>query len=364
MKESTSIDLAIIGAGVVGLSIAKVIQSTFPNWQIALFDKMPYLAEHSSGRNSGVLHAGLYYENESLKKRLCLRGNELWKEWSRELGLTVNNCGKYITGRGPDSSRLKTLFDRALTNGATVRWASSQELEEMSRYVKADRAFFSENTSIVDPSDLMNKLLRLVESKDIPVLFNHELIDLKKKGSIFELEFLEYTVKSKIVINCSGLGAVDIRKMLGLSDLTNRYVKGSYVKLRTSFYSKSLLYTLPLNGLLGLGVHSCIDSDETVKFGPNAVEGISEIDYAISEEACEGLKDEVLKFFKTSKSDLTADFSGIRAKVQYGGTDYQDFWIQSPIENYIECCGIDSPGLTSAPAIGEYVVKKYLAINN
>lgn len=354
MSVTTSIDVAIVGAGVIGLSIAKVLKTSFPHWEIALFDKMPHVGEHASGRNSGVLHAGLYYPQDSLKKRFCVEGLARWNEWAQDIGTEILHCGKFITAEKVDEKRLINLYQRALNSGVELRWASDEEIKSLKDFVKLDLAFFSTQTSVVDPSELLSRLQQRVESLGVHLLLQHEVLGIKQESSKYRLHFTEYDVQSKYLINAAGAGAISLRKLLGLKDLEDYWVKGAYLKTFKSFYHQSLIYTLPLENLKGLGVHTCIDFDGTVKFGPNAID-CHQIDYSLSEEEVASLKKEVLDKFKLSEADLHIDYSGIRSKIRFKGESFADFWIKTPFTNYVELCGIESPGLTSAPAIAEYV---------
>lgn len=356
MRENVSIDVSIIGAGVIGLSIAKVLKSKFPQYEIAVFEKMPFAGDHASGRNSGVLHAGLYYQRESLKKKLCLEGQALWQEWAKELSLEINHCGKYILARKEDEKRFFDLFEKAKNNGANVAIVSEKKIDELNQFVDADFAFFSSSTSVVDPSAIIKSLEQNVISSDVMLLYNHDVRRISKKRDGYLLELNELDVHSKYCINAAGAGAISIRKQLGLTNLTSELVKGHYLKTFSRFYSDSLLYPLPEDGLKGLGIHTCIDFDGTVKFGPDT-ENCDEINYNFTREYESMLKEEVSRSFKISKDKLHADFIGIRSKINNNGELFSDFWIESPLENYIELCGIESPGFTSAPAIANYILK-------
>lgn len=358
MTERVSIDVAIVGAGIIGLSIAKVLKFKFPNYDIALFDKMSYVGDHASGRNSGVLHAGLYYPKNSLKKKLCIEGQRQWVLWADELGIEIKKCGKYIVATLDDTENFLDLFEQAKSNGAEVELVEQKKLEEINKFVQADLAFFSSRTAVVDPSAVLKSLERTVVEKEVMLLLNHEVRNIKKQSDNFLLEVNDLEVESKYVINAAGAGAVAIRELLGLSGLRRELVKGHYLKTFSKFFNSSLLYPLPEKNLKGLGIHTCIDFDGTVKFGPDTVD-CSEIDYKFDKEHEQSMKEKVSKAFKIDSNKLHADFVGIRSKLIKGGQSYSDFWIESPLANYVELCGIESPGLTSAPAIANYILKYF-----
>jgi len=189
--------------------------------------------------------------------------------------------------------------------------------------------------------------------KDVPLLLGQKVENLNR-----DLEFTvgEDHFKAEVLINCGGLKGVELRSQLGLADLENNWVKGRYLKLNKKYYNDSLIYPLPEAGLKGLGVHTSFDLDGIVRFGPDTFD-ISEIDYKVEDDALEAMWQAIQKTFKgIEKTDLSLDYAGIRAKIK--GND--DFLIQSPISGYIECLGIESPGLTASPAIAQHVVNQIL----
>jgi L-2-hydroxyglutarate oxidase LhgO len=354
MQERVDVDILVVGAGIVGLAIAKVLRESFPHKEIVVIDKMAYLGEHASGRNSGVLHAGLYYPNNSLKKQLCLRGNELWREWASQINTTINPCGKYILATKDEQKAFEQLMQRARKNGAEVELVAERQLTEITPFSPASFAFFSPNTAVIDPSDTIKKLGQYVESLGVMLLLNHQLTEIKREDGGYSCWVNDFIVSSKVVINAAGAGSIKLRKQLGLKDLELRLVKGHYLKTFSTFYNQALLYRLPEKNLTGLGIHTCIDFDGTVKFGPDTQE-VESVDYSLDEQYIERMKEQVVEKFSISQDKLHGDFAGIRTKIKLSGKLYSDFWIKSPLPQYIELCGIESPGLTSAPAIAEYL---------
>lgn len=360
MRSDNYIPTIIIGGGIIGLTIARELLRC-GNSDFCILDKAPYLGDHSSGRNSGVLHAGLYYPKDSLKKKFCIRGLKLWREFCTENNLFYQNCGKYIFTTLDKKDSLLRLYERAKGNGVDVRFASRAEVEAISNYANAEIAFFSPTTSIVDPSEVVWFLKNHLEKCDVPILLNQNIEMIKKKSDGFLLKINGEEIHTSVLINAAGLGAVGIREKLGLTNVHNTFVKGHYVRCNKRFFNESLLYPIPHNNLKGLGVHTCIDSDGSIKFGPDVRDSLN-VDYSLNQDNVALLKKEVVKNFKVSKDDLREDYLGVRSKITIDGELFTDFYIGEShvhgLENYIELLGIESPGLTSSLAIAEYVCSK------
>lgn len=358
MKEIVSVDIAIIGGGIIGLSTAYEIRKKFPQAEIALFDKEPYLGEHSSGRNSGVLHAGLYYPHGSLKHLLCLEGNRIWDQYAKDLGVKIRRCGKFIFSNSEkEESKLNQLFQKAILNDVPIREPYQSEFSSLKEHVHATKAIFSTSTGIVNVSEALANLKYALESKGSHVFFSSEVIGIEKLQEDFELELSLFNVHCKVLINCAGLNAIDIRKKLGLEDFSKYIVKGNYLTTSQKLNYETLYYPIPPEDLKGLGVHSTIDVDGKVKFGPNT-EDVDQIDYSPTQRNVEDMKSLVIQYFKNiDKDKLFWDYAGCRSKILKSQTMevFTDFVIQSPMKNYFECLGIESPGITASPAIAKKI---------
>ena len=200
------------------------------------------------------------------------------------------------------------------------------------------------------------------------MLLHQPITELRKKGNDsesqgeFHFRVGEDTISAKKVINCAGLHSVEVRKMLGLNNLEARWVKGRYLKLNKKFYTDSLIYPLPKKDLKGLGVHTSFDFDKVVRFGPDTEDVDASTltpDYSLDNAVIDAMHPAIDKVFKNiSLSDLTVDYAGIRSKIvdAQTGNPIPDFIIDSPLPGYLECLGIESPGLTASPAITNRVI--------
>jgi L-2-hydroxyglutarate oxidase LhgO len=364
-EETTEIDIVIIGAGIVGLSIAKVLKESFPQKMLGILEAENYLGEHASGRNSSVLHGGIYYPTHSLKHKLCLRGNKLWESWAMELSVRLKRCGKYIVATGIEEvPNLDKIFQQAVKNEVPgIRYASEEELCQLQETTYATKAIFSPTTGILDVSDAIIKLADYLYKKEVPLLKKTKVTSLKREGDFYILDYegnCEGPIKTSILINASGNNSVTLREQLGLHNLENYFVKGNYLTDGSINTESPLIYPIaPKNGH-GLGVHNSFDTDGRVRFGPN-IEKVEDVNYTENKKLTSQLKEETLRTFKNVEEDkLYWEFAGVRSKViERGETQpYNDFWIKKVKEGnkvFIDLAGIDSPGVTAAPAIAHYV---------
>ncbi len=362
----TAVPLVIIGAGINGLCLAKHIGQNHPSLSPIILEQEEYAGEHTTGRNSGVLHAGIYYNTNGLKHRLCLRGNMLWENIAIELGHPINRCGKYIIANKTEEVELDKVYQQAkLNNVPNIQYAKEEQLIKLKRYANVSKAIFSGTTGIIDVSSIMRSLVLSLPEYESHLIKRCTVFDIKLKNGKFHLETNQEVIICDYLINAGGLFAVNNRKKLKLNNLENYFVKGNYLKTTQPFFKDSLIYPVPLPQLKGLGIHSIIDSSGTIRFGPDT-EDVQVINYNISNNVLNKMIPKIKKqFFTIDEEKVTLDFCGIRPKIKKDNQLYSDFWIKGNsevgVENYIELCGIESPGLTAAPAIAEYIYNKYLA---
>lgn len=356
-NEQIELDVAIVGGGIVSLWIAFSILKRWPNLNLAIFEKEKFILEHTSGRNSEVLHAGIYYPNGSNKHLLCLEGNRLWREFINQNQLEFLDCGKFIVSNYDQKEQLEVLYQNAHDNGVNVRWAKTDEICSSRGVVNFSHSFYSPTSGVLNVSLAAKFLLQKIEALGGIVLYSTEVQKINHYGNDYLIELSDHTsVNTKYLINAAGLWSTNIRTMLGLNDLVSFYVKGSYLTLSKKLPLKNLIYPIPPENKLGLGVHLTLDVGLNQKFGPNT-EIIQDVSYSVQNNLIDQMYPEINKIFPTVKSsDLILGYAGIRPKIrQLDESIVNDFIIQSPIKNYIELLGIESPGLTAAPAIGKYV---------
>lgn len=353
------IDFCIVGAGVVGLLTAREILLDNPDATVAILEKNPFLGEESSARNSGVMHAGLYYPYQSQKHLLCLEGKKLWETLAPQLKIEIDWCGKWIVAANQETDQLiDSLFETAKKNGVEgLRWGQKEELEEITPFVSVKRAFLSPKTGVISPSEVIRALDRDVHGLGAMILKKQKLQKLKTTQNGFVVTTTDDEFLVEKVINCAGGFAPIVRTELGLRDIQSSWVKGCYLKLNKPFYSKRLIYPVPPKDLKGLGVHTSFDLDRVIRFGPNTID-IDSYEMSVPETLIDEMYPAISELFPTiQKSELSLDYCGIRSKIKKDGKLFTDFLIQSPLKNYVEALGIESPGLTASPAIAKRILK-------
>ena len=359
MRDQVRIDHCVVGGGIVGLFTAYFLRLRFPKDSICLLEKEIYFGDSSTGRNSGVLHSGIYYSTNSLKHLLCMEGAQLLSSLSFFSESLVKMTGKFIFAKDSrETAELEKLFQRGIENNIDgLRFASEKEVKKLENFLKIESAIYSPVTGIINVPAAIKNLVNYLGKSDVMLMKSHGEFTLERMKSGFNFGFPDFDLLANKLYNCAGLSSITLRKKLGLNDLEDYYVKGSYLATSQKIDYPALLYPMPLPNLKGLGIHSTLNWDGTVKFGPNARE-VDSVSYSLEEENLEEMKDNVVDVFHgVIREKLHGDYSGMRAKIKMNGEVLSDFWIKNgadfDISNYYEACGIESPGLTASPAIGK-----------
>jgi L-2-hydroxyglutarate oxidase LhgO len=347
------IDITIIGGGIIGLMIARALVEKSPQLTIALLEQAPFLADHSTGRNSGVLHSGLYYPSGSLKHQLCLEGIDAWKS----MDMPILPTGKIVFASTQDElSVLEHYRQQAKLNAVDIKALSAEQIKLAKDHLHFLEGFFVPSTAILDVTLALKKIEHDLDQKGVIIQKKTKVMEIEKYLQGYLVHTPDYSVEANILINAAGLWAVALREKLGLSDLKHSWVKGHYLTTTQKLDYPTLYYPTPLPNLKGLGVHSTLDHAGAIKFGPNTLD-TNVIDYGMDLASLDSMKNEITKRFKhVDQERLAPDYCGIRSKILFNDQLYPDFWIKSPLPGYIEACGIESPGLTSAPAIARQIV--------
>jgi L-2-hydroxyglutarate oxidase LhgO len=270
MDKTDHYDYIIIGAGIIGLTLAKELKSEYPQSTIAILEKEDDVAMHASGLNSGVLHAGFYYSSDSLKARFCVQGNQLMKSFCKENDIPVNNCGKVVVAANEEELQgLYELDNRGQKNGVNVRLIDLKELKEIDPNAKSyHKALHSPTTASVEPKLVCSKLKEILIDKGVKIYFSTQFKKLNNN--------VIYTNKKKYVcnflINAAGLYADKIAKQFGYAK--NRIIipfRGNYLVYRNKSHAiRTNIYPVPnlLNPFLG--VHYTLTVDNKLKLGPTS----------------------------------------------------------------------------------------------
>ncbi|MDD5088932.1 MAG: NAD(P)/FAD-dependent oxidoreductase [bacterium] len=363
-------DYTIIGAGVVGLAAAAEFA---PRGLTLLIEKEWKFGQGISSHNSEVVHAGIYYPPGSLKARLCVEGNRIIRELAREHGIGYAPLGKYIVATNEqETAYLTWLKGNAAQNGVTdVRWVEPDELHEQEPDVRAHSALFSPTSGIVDSHSLMSHFKTQAELAGADFAFNSRVEGINKQTSGYTLAILDSNgektaITARTVINCAGLYSDEIAAMAGLDvralGLDLHWAKGYYYTVEgAKFRIRHLVYPVPDPNMKSLGVHATVDIAGGVRFGPTAFYlDRREEDYSFSDENLSAVAEAISRYLPGVAVDgLSAMMSGIRPKLSASGEPARDFYIREEsdrgLPGFVNLIGIESPGLTAAPAIAKMI---------
>lgn len=270
MQES---DYLILGAGIVGLAIAKALKENYPEARIHILEKEKEAGRHSSGRNSGVLHAGFYYNADSLKAKFTKIGNRELKEFCKTHKLGLNENGKVVVAKTPEETAgIDELARRGGINGVDVRIIDEQELKELEpNAFTHEKALYSPTTATVDPEEITQKLKSVLAEQGVDFFMNEGF--QKNLGSNTIESTQQRRFKSGRIINAAGLYADKIAKSYGYSqDYTIIPFKGVYLKYTNPDKPVHMnIYPVPNLKNPFLGVHYTVTVEGTVKIGPTSM---------------------------------------------------------------------------------------------
>ncbi len=359
IKNKTDFQCVVVGAGVIGLSVARSIAKK--NKNVLVLEKNHKFGQETSSRNSGVVHAGIYYPKNSLKAQLCVKGNSEIYSYAQKRGIKFNKCGKLIIANNPFEEKiLSKIKKNADKNGIFLKYKNYKTLKKIEPNLKCYSALYSKTSGIVDSQDLMINFIADIEKKRGKLVFNSKVDYIHEENEKIKFSINKNNFFStRILINCSGLQshilASKIEKLNKKLIPKITFVKGSYMKLSSRSPFKRLIYPLPTK--YGLGIHSTLNIEGQTIFGPDE-EIVKKINYNVIERKKTKFVKSIKKFWPAiSKELITCDYSGIRTKVQKNDFVIQDHSIHN-IKGLINLFGMDSPGLTSSIPIGEYIANK------
>jgi L-2-hydroxyglutarate oxidase LhgO len=357
------VESVVVGAGVIGLSIARSLAAR--GLDVLVLEQEAGIGQGISSRNSEVIHAGLYYEPGSLKARLCVEGRRALYKYCTERGVPHRKCGKLVVATTSEEEvKLSRIADRAAANGVEeIEIVGAARLKTLEPHIRGTSALVSGTTGIVDGHALMLAYQGDAEAAGATVQLRTPLTGGTLRSSIVlrtgGAEPAE--IETALLINAAGLQAWNVSSRLQGLDPTiippRHLTKGSYFSLSGRAPFSHLIYPVPMAG--GLGVHLTFDLGGAVRFGPD-VEWVDRIDYAVDSNRGDAFYEAVRRYWPALPDGaLVPDYSGIRPRVRGPGEDPGDFVIQGAEATghggYVALYGIDSPGLTSSLAIGDYV---------
>ena len=275
MTDQTIYDFAIVGGGLVGLATAWALRAKHPDASITLIEKEPAVALHQSGRNSGVLHSGVYYERGSLKGQLTARGREAMIDFCSRNGIRFELCGKLILAiREDENPQLETLYKRGIENGLKVKNLDSKEIKEIEPHAVGLQAIWIPEAGIVDFKKIANTLVKLLSEQRVEFKLGTSVVRVNNSGSVLKLKTNKGDVSTRQAINCAGLFSDRLARITG-TEPALRIIpfRGEYFKLRpeAKHLVHGLIYPLADPDLPFLGVHLTRTTEGEVLAGPNAV---------------------------------------------------------------------------------------------
>ena len=363
-------EVAVIGAGVVGLAIAARLSQHHPH--LLLIEKNEKYGMETSSRNSEVIHAGIYYDPGSLKAQLCVEGRDELYALCKAHGIAYKPLTKLITATTPaELNKFDSILQNAAQNGVPLQVLDKTAVLKLEPNIRTEGALFSPLTGIISAHELMDYFFRTTQSNGGTIQHQCHIAGIRPLSTGYEIEYNEAggrsSMTSEIVINAAGLGSDLVAQMIGIDidkeDLRLSYAKGSYFSITQSKAKliSRLVYPMPANE--ELGIHALMDLGGRLKFGPDLeyLKGRT-VDYRVAENKQHVFAESIRRILpQIQDEDISPDMSGIRPKLQRKGEPARDFVIVHEtargLSGFVNLIGIESPGLTSSPAIARYVEK-------
>jgi L-2-hydroxyglutarate oxidase LhgO len=362
-------DITIIGAGVVGLAIAAQVASK--DREVYVLEKNETFGLEISSRQSGVIHSGIYYPENSLKAKLCVAGNRILYELCERYDIGYRRLGKLIVATSDEEAgELQTLLERGRRNGVEgLRILSRQEVKELEPNVEGVAAILSPSTGIIDSHGLMKYFIAKAKDGGAQIAYQTKAVGMEKVAEGYKVTVEdsagEFSFITRILVNCAGLYCDKVAELAGI-DIAKagyklHYCKGEYFSVSSgrSRLVKRLIYPVPPPKITGVGIHITFDLEGRMRLGPS-IQYVDSIDYAVDNQHKRLFYDSVRRFLPwITYDDLEPEMAGIRPKLQEAGGDFKDFVIREEsnkgLPGFINLIGIESPGLTASPAIAGYV---------
>ena len=358
-------NITIIGAGVIGLAVAEELSRRYDG--VLVLEKNEKFGQETSSRHSGVIHAGIYYPADSLKARFCVEGNPILYEICAERDIPHQKTGKLIVAVSDnEEAELLRLKAQAEGNGVdTLSLLSRRQLQTLEPEVQARAALFSPSTGIIDAHGLMRSFCVSAESRGATVVCRSEVTAIERDGPWWEITLNggEYRFQSRIVINCAGLLSDGIAALAGIDPDREgyrlKYCKGDYFSLSPAPVLRHLVYPVPQEDIVGLGIHTTLDLGGRVRLGPDT-EYVEAVDYRVDEDKQRDFYRAVSRYLPGINEEyLHPDTSGIRPKLQGPGEPVRDYLIREESSRghagLINLIGMESPGLTACVPIARHV---------
>lgn len=362
-----TVECAVIGAGVVGLAVARALARH--GREVVVLEAAEAIGTETSSRNSEVIHAGLYYAQGSLKARSCVRGRDMLYRYLAEHGIDHERCGKLIVATTEaESADLDMVAAKAKANGvADLRRLSAAEACAMEPALACVGALLSPSTGIVDSHGYMLSLRGDAEEHGAAIAFCTTVTGgrIGDDGITLAVGGAEpMSLACRLVVNCAGLHAQRVAASLDgfprQSIPPTHYAKGNYFALKGRPPFRRLVYPVPSSA--GLGTHYTVDLGGQGRFGPD-VEWVTTLDYTVNDARCGEFYAAIRRYWPALPDGaLEPAYAGIRPKIQAAGQPPADFKVQDEGEHgvpgLVNLYGIESPGLTASLALADEVAAR------
>lgn len=386
-------DYAIIGGGIVGLSTALAVGKKYPKARILVLEKEEYLAQHQTGRNSGVIHSGIYYKRGSLKSRFAVQGSRSMVQFCREHGIKHEVCGKVIVAtKASELPLLDSLFQRGLDHGLAVERLAPEQVQEIEPHVRCAGAIKVPSTGIVNYREVSAKYVELVNAQGGTVQTGTRVGRFREANGIQVIETTSGEFEAGFIINCAGLFSDRVARFAGLKPSAKIIpFRGEYYELipKRRYLVRSLVYPVPNPDFPFLGVHFTRMIDGSIHAGPNAVLAFKREGYCRTDINCKDLfetltfsgfwklarkhhREGIMEMMRSvskrafvrslqqlipeiTEDDLVPTNSGVRAQaLMPDGKLVDDFLIVNG-RNSMHVCNAPSPAATASLEIGRFI---------
>jgi len=368
---SRAVDITIIGAGVVGLAIAAQVADG--RREVYILEKNDSFGQETSSRNSQVIHSGIFYPEGSLKAKTCVEGNASLYSLCQKHGIGCQRTGKLVVAvDNSEAEQLEALLQRGRGNNVEgLRLLDRKEIAEMEPNLKAVAALLVPSTGVIDAYGLMGYFLAMARENGARATYRSKAVGIERLGSEYQVAVEDasgcFSFATRVIVNSAGLNCDQVAAMAGI-DIVGAgyklyYCKGEYFAVRGSKNKlvNRLIYPIPRPRGAGIGIHITLNLDGKMLLGPSS-QYVDEIDYSVDSRHKQVFYDSVVKYLPCIQlDDLEPEMAGVRPTLQEPEAGFTDFVIRDEsdkgLPGFVNLIGIESPGLTSAPAIARYVAQ-------
>ena len=349
-------DFIIIGAGVIGATIARELSRY--ELDVLILDKENDVTCGASKANSGIVHGGYDDKHGTMKSKMCRKGNRMFPKLNEELNFGYSEIGSLILAFSEEEiKKLEELYENGIKNGVDdLKILTKEEIFEMEPHVSKEvvASLYSPTSGVTSPYEMTIALVENALDNGVKLKLKSEVLDIEKNENSFTVVTKEEKLETKYVINCAGVYSDRVASFVGANNFTIKPRRGEYILLNKnqSYLANTVLFQCPTEK--GKGILVTRTYHNNLMLGPNSQDIDDKGDVSTSLDALNYIVDTARKTVKDFDLRMTlTSYSGIRAT-----PNTKDFIIEeSTVKGFINVAGIESPGLTSSPAIGEYVIE-------